>query len=154
MNKSVNNIIDALGGTSKLANLLGVNPSAVSNYRQKGFPARLHLKIIALCEEFSIPIDNEFIDKSKIPLKVIKSNSNEFLTHKSNSIMSSLSSDGYQLVDPPILVPADKVIDRLLAEKKNYTHTLVKYFNFTMKKKMNLLNLPKQELSLLVIKIR
>ncbi len=39
MNKSVNNIIDALGGTSKLANLLGVNPSAVSNYRQKGFPA-------------------------------------------------------------------------------------------------------------------
>ena len=113
MNKSVNNIIDGLGGTSKLANLLGVNPSAVSNYRQKGFPARLHLKIIALCEEFSIPIDNEFIDKSKIPLKVIKSNSNEFLTQKSNSIMSSLSSDGYQLVDPPILVPADKVIDRL-----------------------------------------
>ena len=113
MNKSVNNIIDALGGTSKLANLLGVNPSAVSNYRQKGFPARLHLKIIALCEEFSIPIDNEFIDKSRIPLKVIKSNSNEFLTQKSNSIMSSLSSDGYQLVDPPILVPADKVIDRL-----------------------------------------
>ena len=89
MNKSVNNIIDALGGTSKLANLLGVNPSAVSNYRQKGFPARLHLKIIALCEEFSIPIDNEFIDRSKIPLKVIKSNSNEFLTQKSNSIMSS-----------------------------------------------------------------
>ena len=113
MNKSVNNIINALGGTTKLANLLGVNPSAVSNYRQKGFPARLHLKIIALCEEFSIPIDNDFIDKSKIPLKVIKSNSNEFLTHKSNSIMSSLSSDGYQLIDPPILVPADKVIDRL-----------------------------------------
>ena len=27
--------------------------------------------------------------------------------------MSSLSSDGYQLIDPPILVPADKVIDRL-----------------------------------------
>ena len=73
----------------------------------------MHLKIIALCEEFSIPIDNEFIDKSKIPLKVIKSNSYEFLTQKSNSIMSSLSSDGYQLVDPPILVPADKVIDRL-----------------------------------------
>ena len=113
MNKSVNNIINALGGTTKLANLLGVNPSAVSNYRQKGFPARLHLKIIALCEEFSIPIDNDFIDKSKIPLKVIKSNSNEFLTHKSNSIMSSLSSDGYQLIDPPILVPVDKVIDRL-----------------------------------------
>ena len=38
--------------------------------------------IISLCEEFSIPIDNDFIDKSKIPLKVIKSNSNEFLTHK------------------------------------------------------------------------
>ena len=56
MNKSVNNIINALGGTTKLANLLGVNPSAVSKYRQKGFPARLHLKIIALCEEFSIPV--------------------------------------------------------------------------------------------------
>jgi len=66
MNKSVNNIINALGGTTKLANLLGVNPSAVSNYRQKGFPARLHLKIISLCEEFSIPIDNEDVNRKEL----------------------------------------------------------------------------------------
>ena len=51
MNKSVNDIINALGGTGNLASLLGVKPSAVSNYRKKGFPARLHLKIISLCEE-------------------------------------------------------------------------------------------------------
>ena len=55
MNKSVYDIINALGGTGNLANLLGVKPSAVSNYRKKGFPARLHLKIISLCEEYSIP---------------------------------------------------------------------------------------------------
>ena len=67
MNKSVNDIINALGGTGNLANLLGVKPSAVSNYIKKGIPSRLHLKIISLCEEYSIPIDNVFFDNEKIP---------------------------------------------------------------------------------------
>ena len=113
MNKSVNDIINALGGTGNLANLLGVKPSAVSNYRKKGFPARLHLKIISLCEEYSIPIDNVFFDNEKIPFKSIKSKSSEVLTKTSHSILNNLTSDGYELIDPPVLVSADKVLDRL-----------------------------------------
>ena len=113
MNKSVNDIINALGGTGNLASLLGVKPSAVSNYRKKGFPARLHLKIISLCEEYSIPIDNVFFDNEKIPFKSIKSKSSEVLTKTSHSILNNLTSDGYELIDPPVLVSADKVLDRL-----------------------------------------
>ena len=113
MDKAVNDIINALGGTGNLANLLGVNPSAVSNYRRKGFPARLHLKIIALCEEYSIPIKDNLFGGAKISLRAIKKTTTESLANTSHSILNNLSSDNYEIIDPPILVSADKVLDRL-----------------------------------------
>ncbi len=113
MDKSVNDIINALGGTGNLANLLGINPSAVSNYRRKGFPARVHLKIIALCEEYSIPIKDNLFSDAKISLRKIKKNTSESLTKTSHSILNNLSLDNYEMIDPPILVSADKVLDRL-----------------------------------------
>ncbi len=113
MDKSVNDIINALGGTGNLANLLGVNPSAVSNYRRKGFPARVHLKIIALCEEYSIPIKDNLFSDAKISLRKIKKNTSESLTKTSHSILNNLSLNNYEMIDPPILVSADKVLDRL-----------------------------------------
>ena len=113
MDKSVNDIINALGGTGNLANLLGINPSAVSNYRRKGFPARVHLKIIALCEEYSIPIKDNLFSDAKISLRKIKKNTSESLTKTSHSILNNLSLNNYEMIDPPILVSADKVLDRL-----------------------------------------
>ena len=59
MINETNKIIDLLGGTSILAKLLGVNLSAVSNYRKKGFPARLHYKIASLCNERGISINEK-----------------------------------------------------------------------------------------------
>ena len=49
MINETNKIIDLLGGTGFLDELLGVNLSAVSNYRKKGFPARLHYTIASIC---------------------------------------------------------------------------------------------------------
>ena len=112
MKKNVNDIINSLGGTGKLANLLGVNPSAVSNYRQKGFPARLHLKIAMLCEERSVQISNDVLEGATVP-KIIKTNPKEYLSGTSLSIVKHLSTDGFNLIDPPVLVSADKVLDRM-----------------------------------------
>jgi len=112
MKKNVNDIINSLGGTGKLANLLGVNPSAVSNYRQKGFPARLHLKIAMLCEERSVQISNDVLEGATVP-KIIKTNPKEYLSGTSLSIVKHLSTDGFNLIDPPVMVSADKVLDRM-----------------------------------------
>ena len=112
MKKNVNDIINSLGGTGKLANLLGVNPSAVSNYRQKGFPARLHLKIAMLCEERSVQISNDVFGGVTVP-KIIKTNPTEYLSGTSLSIVKHLSTGGFDLIDPPVIVSADKVLDRM-----------------------------------------
>ena len=112
MKKNVNDIINSLGGTGKLANLLGVNPSAVSNYRQKGFPARLHLKIAMLCEERSVQISNDVFGGVTVP-KIIKTNPTEYLSGTSLSMVKHLSTDGFDLIDPPVMISAEKVLDRM-----------------------------------------
>ena len=112
MKKNVNDIINSLGGTGKLANLLGVNPSAVSNYRRKGFPARLHLKIAMLCEERSVQISSEVLGGVTVP-KIIKTNPKEYLSGTSLSMVKHLSTEGFDLIDPPVMVSADKVLDRM-----------------------------------------
>ena len=48
---TASDVIDALGGTKKMAELLGVGAAAVSNYRTKGFPASKYLHIDQLCTE-------------------------------------------------------------------------------------------------------
>lgn len=42
--------IDELGGTTKVATLCGVLPSAVSNWRRTGFPPRLHYRLARILE--------------------------------------------------------------------------------------------------------
>ena len=41
-------IIDALGGNSKLAPLVGLKPNAIGNWRVKGIPARYYLRLSEL----------------------------------------------------------------------------------------------------------
>ena len=43
-------IIDALGGTKKVAEMLGVGASAISNYRRDGFPAAKHYALPRLAK--------------------------------------------------------------------------------------------------------
>jgi DNA-binding transcriptional regulator YdaS (Cro superfamily) len=43
--------IDLLGGTTATARLLGVLPSAVSNWRRKGFPERVHYRVARALEQ-------------------------------------------------------------------------------------------------------
>ena len=43
-------VIDALGGTKAVADILSVGASSVSNYRRLGFPARAHFLLAKTCE--------------------------------------------------------------------------------------------------------
>ena len=55
---TASDLIDTLGGTSKVAALFGVRSSAVSNWRALNrFPARLHYRISKVCDERSITVD-------------------------------------------------------------------------------------------------
>lgn len=55
---TVNEVIDALGGTAKAAELFDVTPPAVSNWRAEGkFPERLHYRVFKECKARGIQYD-------------------------------------------------------------------------------------------------
>ena len=65
--KTVSDVIDSLGGTTKAAAILGVGPSAVSNWKATGeFPARLHFVIFRECERRGIKIDLRRFEKEPV----------------------------------------------------------------------------------------
>ena len=113
MIKETNKVIDLLGGTGALAKLLDVNLSAVSNYRKKGFPDRLHYKIATLCNERGIAIDSKIFGEFSNTLPAIDTRPLETLSEVSIKVIESLTGDDFELIDPPVLVSADKVLDRL-----------------------------------------
>ena len=113
MIKETNKIIDLLGGTTSLAKLLDVNLSAVSNYRKKGFPDRLHYKIATLCNERGILIDGEVFGKIPNNLPAFDTRPLEILSEVSVKVIENLVGKNFELIDPPVLVSADKVLDRL-----------------------------------------
>lgn len=47
-------LIDLLGGTTKTAELLKVQPTVVSNWRKRGIPGRHHLALAAVCHDKDI----------------------------------------------------------------------------------------------------
>ena len=113
MIEETNKIIDSLGGTTGLAKLLNVNLSAVSNYRKKGFPDRLHYKIATLCNERGIKIDGKIFGELSKNLPAVDTRPLESLSEISIKVIENLTEDDFELIDPPVLVSADKVLDRL-----------------------------------------
>jgi len=49
-------VIDALGGTTRTAELLGLLPSAVSNYRKTGFSRPVRFDVARLCAERGLKV--------------------------------------------------------------------------------------------------
>lgn len=47
-------VIDALGGTKKVADMFEVSSTAVSNWRERGFPGRIEARIWHECKARSI----------------------------------------------------------------------------------------------------
>ncbi len=59
---NVSQIIAAFGGTSAMARIFNVGPSAVSNWKRDGrFPARLHYRIVKAAEERGIHVPDDLL---------------------------------------------------------------------------------------------
>lgn len=52
--KSANEVIDVLGGTTAVANALGVTPTVVSNWRSRGLPPETYVALISMLRERGI----------------------------------------------------------------------------------------------------
>lgn len=55
---TVTEIVDRLGGTKKTAELFGVTPPAVSNWKADNrFPDRMHYRVYLECQKLGIAYD-------------------------------------------------------------------------------------------------
>ena len=111
-------IIDALGGTKKVAEMLGVGASAISNYRRDGFPAAKHYALAKACEASGLAIDDRVFGgpPAAAPRHFRYDGANKSQVTSPNGFLKDLVAAGYQQVETPILQPSDPFINRMGAE--------------------------------------
>ena len=62
---TVNDVVEQFGGTAKMAEIFGVLPSAVSNWKAANrIPPRLHYRLSRLVQERGIVIDESIFEDS------------------------------------------------------------------------------------------
>jgi ATP phosphoribosyltransferase regulatory subunit len=108
-------VIDALGGTKAVADLLDVGQSSVSNYRKLGFPARTHFALSKICAERGLDVaDAVFggINLSGQPLKRAAA------ALPRTQALDLFTANSYQALATPVLQPAAPFIDRMGEEMR------------------------------------
>lgn len=65
---NVDDVIQLLGGTVEAARIFGVEPSAVSNWRKRGFPERMHYRLSRALKARNVEIDPALIEVGSPPL--------------------------------------------------------------------------------------
>ena len=111
-------IIDALGGTKKVAEMLGVGASAISNYRRDGFPAAKHYALAKACEASGLAIDERVFGgpPAAAPRHFRYDGANKSPVTSPDGLLKDLVAAGYRQVETPILQPSDPFINRMGAE--------------------------------------
>ena len=111
-------IIDALGGTKKVAEMLGVGASAISNYRRDGFPAAKHYALAKACEASGLAIDDRVFGgpPAAAPRHFRYDGANKSPVTSPDGFLEDLVAAGYRQVETPILQPSDPFINRMGAE--------------------------------------
>ncbi|MEC8565419.1 MAG: ATP phosphoribosyltransferase regulatory subunit [Pseudomonadota bacterium] len=111
-------IIDALGGTKKVAEMLGVGASAISNYRRDGFPAAKHYALAKACEASGLAIDDRVFGgpPAAAPRHFRYDGANKPPVASPDGFLKDLVAAGYRQVETPILQPSDPFINRMGAE--------------------------------------
>lgn len=113
---SAGDVIDALGGTKAVAELLGVGPSSVSNYRRLGFPARSHFALSKLCAERGLNVaDAVFGGLGTAAAPATMRAAAALPRSKARDLFEA---DGCRPVDTPVLQPAAPFIDRMGEEMR------------------------------------
>jgi ATP phosphoribosyltransferase regulatory subunit len=111
-------IIDALGGTKKVAEMLGVGASAISNYRRDGFPAAKHYALAKACEASGLAIDEGVFGgpPAAAPRHFRYDAAITAPVASPDGFLKDLGKAGYRQVETPILQPSDPFINRMGAE--------------------------------------
>ena len=111
-------IIDALGGTKKVAEMLGVGASAISNYRRDGFPAAKHYALAKACEALNLAIDDRVFGgpPSTEPRHFRYDAAITSAFASPDGFLQDLVASGYRHVETQILQPSDPFINRMGAE--------------------------------------
>ena len=111
-------IIDALGGTKKVAEMLGVGASAISNYRRDGFPAAKHYALAKACEAYGLAIDDRVFGgpPTAAPRHFRYDDAITSPVASPDGFLKDLIAAGYRQVETPILQPSDPFINRMGAE--------------------------------------
>ena len=108
-------VIDALGGTKAVAELLEVGQSSVSNYRKLGFPARTHFALSKICAERGLNVADAVFGGINL--------SGQPMTRAAAALpraraLDLLTANGYQALATPVLQPAAPFIDRMGEEMR------------------------------------
>lgn len=62
---TISEFIDALGGTSKIADFLGVGPSAVSNAKKADhLPRAWHFRLSRLAQQRGVKVEDELFERA------------------------------------------------------------------------------------------
>ena len=108
-------VIDALGGTKAVAELLDVGQSAVSNYRKQGFPARSHFILSKLCAERGLNVADAVFGGISL---AAQPSARAAAALPRAQALDLFTKDGYGALATPVLQPAAPFIDRLGEEMR------------------------------------
>ncbi|MDA8725297.1 ATP phosphoribosyltransferase regulatory subunit [Alphaproteobacteria bacterium] len=124
---SASDVIDALGGTNSVAEMLDIGASSVSNYRKQGFPARSHFILAKICAERGLDVADAVFGGYQLqarPKAYQRAAASSALASAAASpALTQLEQAGFKRVSLPILQPAAPFIDRMGPEMQRRLFT-------------------------------
>ena len=117
---SASDVIDALGGTNIVADMLEIGASSVSNYRKQGFPARSHFILAKICAERGLDVADAVFGGYQVqarPKPYART------PEPATDALTRLEEAGFSRLSLPILQPAAPFIDRMGPEMQRRLFT-------------------------------
>jgi len=121
---SASDVIDALGGTNNVAEMLDIGPSSVSNYRKQGFPARSHFILAKICAERGLDVADAVFGGYQVQTRpTTYQRAAASPPSAASPALARLEEAGFDRVALPILQPAAPFIDRMGPEMQRRLFT-------------------------------
>jgi len=117
---SASDVIDALGGTNAVADILDIGASSVSNYRKQGFPARSHFILAKICTERGLDVADAVFGGYQVKTRPAPRQS---ASAPIEANLGRLADAGFTPLSLPILQPAAPFIDRMGPEMQRRLFT-------------------------------
>ena len=117
---SASGVIDALGGTKTVADILGVGQSSVSNYRKLGFPARSHFVLSKICAERGLDVADAVFGGIRL---TPPAPTRAAAALPRTQALEIFTRNGFAPLATPVLQPAAPFIDRMGEEMRRRLFT-------------------------------